>query len=138
MFWEICWKLTKYWKISLSCLSKMPAIFCRKLIKIIWDHQDVSSRCVHLTMVLFLLKGAWRQSYRSTKTRLHVVLHQFTKRNVSIMKRCIGENVFMKGRNDSKKLWKKYLNKSLKWKKDVSVIQINATTREEWDQWSEE
>jgi len=113
LFWEICWKLTKYWKTGLNCPGKMPTIFSRKLIKIIWDHQDVSCWCVHLTMVLFLLKGAWRQSYRSSKAWFQFILHKFMKMHVSIMKRCIGEKVLMKGHNDKNTQWFKYMMKEL-------------------------
>ena len=102
LFWEICWKLTKYWKIGLSCPSKILVVFCRKLIKIIWYHQDVACWCVHLTKVIFILKGSWRQIYRSTKTGFQAILHQFMKRHVSIMRSCIGEKVLMKGHNDEK------------------------------------
>ena len=55
-FWEICWKLTKYWKLGLICPSKLLTIFCRKLIKIIWYHQSVAYWCMHLTMVSIPLK----------------------------------------------------------------------------------
>ena len=65
----------------------------------------------HLTMVLFLLKGASRKRYRSSKTGFQVVLHQFMKMNVSIMKRCIGEKVLMKGHNDENTQWFKDMMK---------------------------
>ena len=71
-------------------------------------------------MVLFLLKGSLRQSYRYAKTGFQVVLHQFMKRHVSIMKRCISEKVLMKGHNDEKAQWFKYMMKEV-FKQDLEV-----------------
>ena len=56
------------------------------------------------------------------------------------MKRCIGENVLMKGHNDEKytmvqRNYETSIYKiSSKWKKDVSAIQINVMAREDRDQ----
>ena len=55
------------------------------------------------------------------------------------MKRCIGEKVLMKGHDDEKTQWfkdmtKEVLNKCLKWKKDVSLVQINIAARKDRDQ----
>ena len=112
--------------ISLSFPSKMTTIFCRKLIQIIWYHQDIACLCVHLTMALFLLKHAWIQSYRSSKIGLQDVLHHFMKRHVSTMNRYIGENVSMKEYYDENTQWfKDMMKKVFKQKFEVEERCLN-------------
>ena len=79
--WNSCWSSEnlKCWKTILSCSWKIPTIYHRLIIKIIWECQVIACWPMHMTMISYFFKSTWGKSYGSSKMRFETKIGWNTK-----------------------------------------------------------